>query len=337
MAKRIKRLTRLQISEVSAVDAGAAVGARVVLMKRATGFNDAGELLIDGVPRWQRKKKAAGGSGKGDSLAKALAEIEANRAIAKSAAPLMGDTKMQTQEIDVVKAMSSRIAEIRKAFPTLSEAGAMARIAESRSPSDQMLWRIYKSAGASTGSIEKSVKVKKTLRHMDERITEIMKVDPTVRSRESAIGRIASSRLPSDAELWRDYRVASQQVDQVVLREDLVPVGKAAGLPDALEVLTETLDARLWDRPGASRTLGPPDAAAPPAGSDEFAHDARRAVTKSGLGPAFLRAVVSQTWWRVTGAAAMRGAPRPRASSRRRGKRAPGFRHDPGPADPPWL
>src|SRR5437868_5574291 len=43
---------------------------------------------------------------------------------------------------------------------------------------------------------------------MTERAKAIMRSDPTVRTIESAIGRIAISRHPADQDLWHDYKNA---------------------------------------------------------------------------------------------------------------------------------
>jgi hypothetical protein len=222
-----KKLTKIRIDEVSAVDSGAGRCVRVVLMKRNGKkpryvMNDSFNLVpIDKVDT------------DGDSTARALAEIAANRAagfVPKSFNSIPGhqfrkEEKMQT---DIIKTMDERLAEIRKADPSIrSDQHALLKLAESRNPGDFELFQSYKNGVALSSSVEKSVKVKKTLRNMGARIDEIMAADPGCRSRESAIAKVASSRLESDQALWRDYRVASQQVDQVVLREDVVPVGKS--------------------------------------------------------------------------------------------------------------
>jgi hypothetical protein len=158
------------------------------------------------------------------TVAAAKREIAINKA-AGDAAAVTGEN----METEVIKAMGDRVAEIRKVFPTLSDTGAMARIAESRAPADQELWRAYKGGIALPSSVEKTVKVKKTLKTMNARIDQIMVADPSVRSRESAIAKVAVSRLPGDQELWRDYRIASQQApDEALPHSEPAPVGKSA-------------------------------------------------------------------------------------------------------------
>jgi hypothetical protein len=221
-----KKLTKLRISEVSAVDRGAAVGARMVLMKRGrvTGFDDAGEMLIDGVPRWRLKLQQTGGAvEKADSLSRALEEIQEHREAIK-AAGLTGDQ----MQVDTVKAMSDRVAEVQKVFPNLSEAAVLARIAESRAPEDQQLWRQYKTGIAPTGAVAKEdIDVAKAIKEMAKRCDQLMAADPTIRSTESAVAKVAVSTLPSDQELWRDYRAAGQVAPVAALpASSPAPVGK---------------------------------------------------------------------------------------------------------------
>ena len=228
MKKRsIKRLTHLKIDSVDAVDRGAGEGVKIMLMKRAPGFDGAYGLLgRNGKPRWQRK--AAEGTGGDDSLQKALAEIEETRAFVKAAAPLMGDT-MQTREVDVVKAMSSRIAEIRKADPSIrSDNHALLKLSESRAESDQTLWRSWKKGVVSASTVHKAIDPEKAIRKMVKRCDELMAADPSVRSRESAIAKVASSRLETDQKIWKNYRAGAQATDESALPSSSpAPVGKS--------------------------------------------------------------------------------------------------------------
>jgi hypothetical protein len=248
LARRPKRLTRLKINEVSAVDSGAAIGAHVVVMKGVTtGRGRWARQWDDAYTLLPRRKKGGGdaiGKGETSSLARAKREIRINKlAAAGYTAPKESD-----MEIDIMKAMSNRIAEVQKVFPNLSDASVMARIAESRAPEDQALWREYKGGVALSSSVEKSVKVKKTLKTMSARIDELMATNPSIRSRESAIAKVAVSPLSADQELWRDYRIASQQVPDAALRSEPAPVGKAVD-----EVEFERLCANLRQQyPGFS-------------------------------------------------------------------------------------
>jgi hypothetical protein len=230
MKKRARRLERLKILEVSACDVGAGGDhrpesrPRVVLMKRGrvTGFDDAGEMLIDGVPRW-RRKKTGGAVDKADSLSRAVEEIQEHREAIK-AAGLMGDQ----MQVDIVKAMSDRVAEVQKVFPNLSEAAVMARIAESRAPEDQQLWRQYKTGIAPSGAVAKEdIDVAKAIKKMAKRCDQLMAADPTIRSTESAVAKVAVSTDSGDQRLWARYRAAGQVAAVAQLpRSSPAPVGK---------------------------------------------------------------------------------------------------------------
>jgi len=223
MAKRIKRLTKLRIDEVSVCDSGAGRGVEVVLMKRNVGFNDADELTIDGVPRWRRKK--GGAVAKADSLERALQEIEETRRLRKSLAVEKEDTTMQT---DIVTAMSKRLGEIRAVHPHISEGAAMLKLAESRNPDDQALWRQFKGEAVPAYTVGKAVNSEKAVRKMAKRCDQLMRSDPTIQSRESAIAKIATSRDPDDLRLWTRYRQAGQVADVAQLpHSSPEPVGKA--------------------------------------------------------------------------------------------------------------
>ena len=149
--RRPKRLTKLRIDEVSVCDSGAGRGVEVVLMKRDVGFNDAGELTIDGVPRWRRKM--TGGVTKVDtgdtSLDRALEEIEETKRFAKAhAAPLTEDHPMETSEVmkAAVAKVDDRIAAIiAKSDKPISRVVAIGRMASSSDPRDIEAWQLHKS------------------------------------------------------------------------------------------------------------------------------------------------------------------------------------------------
>jgi hypothetical protein len=245
--KRIKRLTRLKIDEVSAVTAAANPGARVAIMKRdggkkrrVAGFDAAGQFVDrDGVPEWRWKRGVVANLDDGDSLAKALAEIETNRAFVKAAAPLMGDT-MQTQEVDVVKAMSSRITEIRKADPSIrSDNHAMLRLSESRNLADQALWRGWKQGVVLASTVQKAIDPEKAVRKMTKRVDQLMQSDPTIRSRESAIAKIATSPLQANRKLWSRYKASGMAIDN----SRPLPIGKQTSSESAFEALVAAIRA----------------------------------------------------------------------------------------------
>ena len=143
---------------------------------------------------------------KADSVAKALTEIQEHRA-AGFVAPKKEDTTMT----DIIKSMSDRLSEIRKAHPGLTEGAAMLKLAESRNPEDQALWREYKARNRPCRArVEKSVKVKKTLKTMGARIDEIMSTDRHVAA-ESRRSRRSRARANPIDELWRYYRIASSR------------------------------------------------------------------------------------------------------------------------------
>jgi len=214
-----KRLTKLRIDSVDAVDRGAGEGVKVMIMKRDGArrwdvprgyrWNDAYDL----VPVDDADRQAA-------SVAKAMAEIEANKAAIGKAAPRMEDIMTD----DIIGTMSDRVAEIAKAAGCTTEA-AMMRLAESRAPEDQELWRTFKenTAPAST-EVGKEFDPAKSLRKMEKRVDQILATDPSVRTRESAIAKIASSRDPADQQLWARYRASGEMLDN----STPAPVGKAS-------------------------------------------------------------------------------------------------------------
>jgi hypothetical protein len=112
LGKRAKRLTKLRIHEVSAVDSGAGRGVRIMLAKRDGNrpryrFNEAGSLVpID-------KGPPIGAT----AIEKARAEIEQNHA-----ASLKRQTEDHAMEqvVDIAKAMENRIATMMKRDPTIA-------------------------------------------------------------------------------------------------------------------------------------------------------------------------------------------------------------------------
>jgi hypothetical protein len=233
--KRARRLTRLKISEVSAVPSGAGRGVQVVLMKADTQDGDVsvGEYMrqrgqkkrprfrfgpafnLVPVDQVEKVDTQHGGHAPGRdlpdddfaaaSLQRALAEIEEGRQFSKTA----GVTSPTVEDnMDIITKMASRVAEIRKADPSIrSDEVAMLRLAEDyRNPDAQALWKAFKEGTApASAAIEKSVKIEKTLRKVDKRIAEIRAANPGM-SRESAIAKIATT----DLDLWSRYRVAAQ-------------------------------------------------------------------------------------------------------------------------------
>jgi hypothetical protein len=148
-----KRLKKLRIDEVSVVTAAANPGARVAIMKRVTGFDDTGELLIDGVPRWRRKKMGGGAVAKVDtstSVERALAEIEETKRFAKAHAAVTEVIPMETQDVTkaaaavaVVKRFDGIIAEIAKRH-NITPGAALLKVAQDREMSAE--WFAYRQA-----------------------------------------------------------------------------------------------------------------------------------------------------------------------------------------------
>jgi hypothetical protein len=152
MKPKIKRLTRLKISSVDAVDRGAGEGVRIMLMKRDRPRFVMGPAF-NLIP-------AADDTGEGDgvakgstSLEKALAEIAETRQLAKSlavtkahAAPLTEDHPMETSEVmkAAVAKVDDRIAVIMKREPTISRDVAYLRLSSSTDDLDQEAWQIHK-------------------------------------------------------------------------------------------------------------------------------------------------------------------------------------------------
>jgi hypothetical protein len=177
-----------------------------------------------------------------DPVAAARAEIEANkRAAAQYAVPT--EDNMQTQEVDVIKAMSSRIEAIRKADPTIrSDQHAMLKLAESRSEADQALWRAWKEGVVPASTVVKAIDPEKAIRKMSKRVDELMQYDPTIRSRESAIAKVAASTLEADQRLWQRYKAAGQAVDAgALLSSDVATAGKLSPSEHAFEQLVTAL------------------------------------------------------------------------------------------------
>jgi hypothetical protein len=137
-----KKLTKIRIDEVSAVDSGAGRGVRVVMMKRAGKryrFNEAGSLV------------PVGKFDTSDSLSRALEEVQQHREFRKAAAPLVGDQHMQTTEtVDVNKAATAvikkfddHVAEFANRH-NITRGAALLKIAAS--PDDAALWCSYREA-----------------------------------------------------------------------------------------------------------------------------------------------------------------------------------------------
>ena len=218
--RRPKRLTRLKINEVSAVSRGAGEGVRVVLMKRDGGkryrFNDAGSL----VPVDEDQADV----GKSDRLAAVRQEIEQNRAFAASYAK----SDLEDDMSDVIKAADDRIAAIQKAFPGISRESAMLKLASSRAPLDQKIWRDFKDGTALASSIGKDFNVEKAVKKMVARCDDIIATDCNVRSRQSALAKVASSPLEADQQLWARWKASGA----VMTEEDEHP---GPGVLDATE------------------------------------------------------------------------------------------------------
>jgi hypothetical protein len=121
--------------------------------RRIAGFDSAGAFVDQhGVPLWK------GGVAKVDdsSLARALEEIEETRALAKSAAPLVGDQHMQTQTVDVnkaaiaiVKKFDDTVDDIAKRYQ-ISRGKALLKVASSGDHAD--LWASYRAAQQIVGT-----------------------------------------------------------------------------------------------------------------------------------------------------------------------------------------
>jgi hypothetical protein len=239
-----KRLRKLRVTEISCVHHAANPGAKVMLLKRdGTDAKDRtraelGELLAKragtGQPivfiskstgeRWALPADAdiaepmilsAGGLG-------LEVELPPAKQRGEPIAKVEGDMQ-QMETVDIAKAMENRIATMMKRDPNIrSTASAMLRLAESRDPADQELWRGYKTGTAPAGAVAKAedeFSVKKALKRMSKRVEEIMAADPTIRSRESAIAKIASSRDPDDRRLWQRYK-SVPATDQFVISGD---------------------------------------------------------------------------------------------------------------------
>jgi hypothetical protein len=154
-------------------------------------------------------------------VAAAKREIEINKRAA-------GDAAAMEANMDVITKMSSRLGEIRAAEPNLTEGAAMLKLAESRNPDDRVLWHEYKSGTAPTGAIAKEFDAEKAIKKMAKRCDELMTRDPSVRSREAAIGKVATSTDPDDQKIWHRYKQAGQVGDIAQLRSQPAEVGKSA-------------------------------------------------------------------------------------------------------------
>jgi hypothetical protein len=72
-----------------------------------------------------------------------------------------------------------------------------------------------------------TVEIAKVLGNMSARVEELMKNDPKIRSRESAIALVASSKLASDLILWRMYKAVAAAPD---LTPERVPITKSEAM-----------------------------------------------------------------------------------------------------------
>src|SRR5258708_33422366 len=131
-----KRLKKLRIDEVSAVTAAANPYATVKIMKRVTGFDDTGELLINGVPRWRLKLRKTGDVtkvGTGTSVERALAEVEEHKQFKKAhaATSTKDEHPMETEvmKVAIAKVVSRIDAIIAKSDKPISRVVAIGRMA----------------------------------------------------------------------------------------------------------------------------------------------------------------------------------------------------------------
>jgi len=245
-----RKLKKLQVLEVSAVNAAASPGARVLIRKRnyatPTGYrwNDAYNLVpVDDDDGEQPTAKITDA----DRLAAVRREIADNYAAVGKAATEDHDMEHD----DIIGTMSDRVSEIAKATGCSDEA-AMMRLAESRAPEDQALWREFKlNAAPASTAVGKEYDPNKSLRKMQKRVDQILATDPSVHTRESAIAKVASSRDPADLELWQRYRASDQTIDS----SPVAPVGKADGVPDPLDEMTRVLQRVLGCSTAEARRL----------------------------------------------------------------------------------
>ena len=248
-----KRLTKLRVTEVSAVDRGAGEGVRVVLMKRGAHFTGADELVDkwevrdqDGkvVGTYSSKKKAKrerdrlNAAGRADtSVEKALAEIDANEWFVKTA---LTEDKMNYTEIEkaaaqtVVQKFNARVDEIAQR-DRVSHATAMTKIAGASSlisPEDASLWNEYRQASevvkAMTpvaASAAPVPMVSAAFGELQKRAAKLQKGDPKLSS-ASAFAKAYSD--PANRDL--------------VEQDRQFHFNKAAGgLPDPMEELVRTV------------------------------------------------------------------------------------------------
>jgi hypothetical protein len=120
----------------------------------------------------------------------------------------------------------------------------MLKLAESRSPADQELWRSFKAGTAAPGAVAKEFDVAKALEKMGARVDQLMLADPGIKSRESAIAKIAASPLESDRRLWDRYKASGAALPS----SSPAAVGKAAD-----KAADEALIQAIMTRLGCSR------------------------------------------------------------------------------------
>jgi hypothetical protein len=203
------------------VTAAANPYATIKIMKRDRSqprfvFDDADNLV---------RNPAAYTTGANDSLSKALAEIEINRAFAKAAAPVLEDTTMETDEVmkAAVAKVDSRIAIIMKREPTISRDVAYLRLSTSRDAADQEAWLLFKSLSVvpPTPVSEAPVVVSDAYAKMQEKAGELAKAEGI--SQASAFAKVYQLH-PDLAAEDRQFHLA-----------------KAAGGVDPNEILITTL------------------------------------------------------------------------------------------------
>jgi hypothetical protein len=199
-----KRLTQLQITEVSAVDSGAGRGVRIALMKRAH-FGGAYNLV--------RRDKAAPVDGGAAAIEKARAEIAANIAAAeRDRVPVVKQTKpkeiaMEPMTLEkaakaVIKQMNETADAIMANEGLRTRESAIAAIAERREHVE--LWKNYRLVidGMAPAPVEKVEQkaLRKGLKRLEKRLTEIQEASGC--SRSGAALRLSTSRTGDDPALW---------------------------------------------------------------------------------------------------------------------------------------
>jgi hypothetical protein len=241
-----KRLKALKILEVSAVTAAANPHAAVKITKRMPHDvidSRTGEVVGEFSNRRKAAKERDRLNAGARSLAEAEAEIAENRRYAKSHAAVT-EENMQTEIVDIAKAQSiltqvdKRVDEIARTH-FISHQGALMRLAQTSAlvnKSDAELWQGYRLAKQLVednrpAPIAAPVQVAgPAFAAMAKRVDAIMKADSTVRSRESAIAKVATSVIPSDQALWQAYKLEGQG-------HDTAPVGKGEVAPGELRNL----------------------------------------------------------------------------------------------------